>query len=185
MSRAAKLGAWVGLFVTGCVYAAVAPFDCTKVEAYTTCSGWLAHEYSVAGAARPAHWQAVATGLIIGVPVGSIVWAVSSGAGSGAARYVLRGALLVVTLLSLAAIFSVGAFTSPVLLVPLWYAARSGEKLERWGWIVLAAPCAWIAGWLVAASTGSWEDTAHGIAAVILVFFVATTGTRAISRGSV
>lgn len=90
---------------------------------------------------------------------------------------VLRALLVVLVLLSLAGIYSYGMFTAPLCLAPLWLATRRAGPRERFLWVLLAAPCALMFGWLV---SYSFDDAFPHLPAiftltVVVLFLVSTS----------
>ena|SRR5687768_6552255 len=90
--------------------------------------------------------------------------------------FILRVLLVIAVLVSLAGVFSYGMLTAPLCLAPLWLAARRAGPRERFLWVLLAAPCALMFGWLV---SYSFDHAIQGLPtaftlSVVVLFLVST-----------
>lgn len=110
--------------------------------------------------------QAAGGAAAVATPIGLITWALVDRTRGG--RRVLKGLLAAGVLLSLAGVYSYGAFTTPLFLAPLWLAAHRARGPEAVLWVALAAPCALITGWLLNSSF----DVLNGDFAILFTGFV-------------
>ena len=71
-----------------------------------------------------------------------------AGRGSRLKRAALRALLALATLASLAGVHSYGVYSTPLMLMPLWFAARADTRAWSPFWFVVALPCALLTGML-------------------------------------
>lgn len=125
--------------------------------------------------------QAVGGASLIAIPIGLATWGLLDGSRRGAR--VLKGLLALAVLLSLGGIYSYGVYTTPFLLAPLWLATNRARGPEAIFWVVLAAPCALLTGWLLSSSLEQPDDHIPAMFTALVVVLFSLTALGRPNRG--